>query len=427
MTSKLRNRRLKKVLFLLFIFFLFHFEPTEANSNRTTAFVKRGAFLLSTKPCILKNNKKYYGLTGYLPIGTVVYYQADLEGKKLFSYDRGSYENYIFVDSDIGISGLLREDLKVDIDKEVLIPVANQRIPIQTCNSKVNQSRKLSEFSRSDGVYLVIIGNQDPDFYDVELPWTAQLGHPPDRGRLWKRFVEDKDVILISPDTVRKLYPRVYRSMEEFKSEYPSSGAPASDFLRDIAEKVRGKVGENMEEIHHFLENLDSIKCMLSSNAHVDLGIKIFGAGLGLNFSLALKKNESFYEFGELIYCFGDKLYKRYIILKDIKCKTNSPYRLVHFMLQEYGLDPKKRALIWAEDIDENLKLPKCSSLQGAKSVKHMFKIDGYASYNKAFCFFEEIAREGEGFLSTLTPYDRTVIINMIIREIGNFRVPRIR
>ena len=103
--------------------------------------------------------------------------------KELFNYKKGEYEKYIFVESDIGISGLLLEDIKVDIKQPVLIPACNNIIPIQTSNSTKSNSKKLSAFSRSDGEFLVVLDDKKPDFYDVELPWTGNKDRTPDKGK----------------------------------------------------------------------------------------------------------------------------------------------------------------------------------------------------------------------------------------------------
>lgn len=403
---------------LLFVLTMVLLLPVHTHAeNVRAAFVIKGAFILSEKPSVWKNARLVHDLIGYLPIGTVVYFDPDAEMRELFNYDRDMYEHYLFVETDIGLAGLLRNDLKVDLDEtRVLIPVGNRRIPIRTQNSTKYHVRTLSEFSRSDGVYLTVLDDQDPEFYDVELPWTGTAQRPPDRGRLRKRWVAEGEALLLYPEAIQREHPRI------------SEGNKAQDdgYLSRIAEKVRGTVGMDIATITSFLKDLDALQCMLSTKADADLGVKIFGAGLGLEFALALKDRDRFYDLGETIYYQGKEAYLRFITLKDIACKDNRPYRLVNFVIQEADLDPDKRTVVSIDDLPQNIKGEWKSSLQGKEAPRRMIRIDGYESYHRAFSFLERESAEGSGYLSTLNAYDRRIMINIILSEIAYFTRPEI-
>ena len=138
------HRRLRKHLFsVLTMVFVLHLHAHAKNVR--AAFVIKGAFILSEEPRVWKNGRLVHDLIGYLPIGTVVYFDPDSKMRELFNYDRDIYEHYLFAETDIGLAGLLRKDLKVDLSEtRVLIPVGNRRIPIRTQNSTKYQVRKLS-------------------------------------------------------------------------------------------------------------------------------------------------------------------------------------------------------------------------------------------------------------------------------------------
>ncbi len=403
---------------LSFALAIVSFLPISAHAETArAAFVREGAFLLGEEATVWKSGRLVHDLIGYLPIGTVVYFDADSKVRELFNYGRDRYEHYLFVETDIGLAGLLRRDLKVDLDEtRVLVPVGNRRIPIRTQDSTKYNARTLSEFSRSDGVYAILIDDRDPEFYDVELPWTGRDGRPPDRGRLRKRWVTGGEVLLFSPETLRSERPRI------------SAGDKAEEngYVKRIAEKVWDKVGMEKHAIISFLEDLDALQCMLTAKADVDLGVKIFGAGLGLEFALALKDEDRIYDLGERIYYRGDKVYMRFITLKDISCKDKRPHRLVNFVIQEAGLDPTKRTIVSIDDLPENVKREWKQSFQGKDAPRRMIRIDGYDSYHRAFIFLERESAEGGGYLSTLNPYDRRIVINMILSEIAYFTRPEI-
>ncbi|MBW2055893.1 MAG: hypothetical protein JRJ26_00185 [Deltaproteobacteria bacterium] len=408
--------RIKGLLFALAVVVWFvpvHVRALEAGA----AFVREGAFLLSEKPRVWKNGRLVHDLVGYLPIGTVVYFDPNTEMRELFNYALDGYEQYLFVRTDMGLAGLLRNDLKVDLgEKEVLIPVGNRRIPIRTQASTKYQARTLSEFSRSDGVYLTVVDDRDPEFYDVELQWTATTKRPPDRGRLRKRWVADGEVLILSPEALPSEHPRV------------SGGDTVQDegYLSRIAERIREIVGMDVAVITSFLTDLETLRCRVGAEADIDLGVKIFGTGLGLEFALTLKEKNRFYDLGETIYYRGERPYLRFITVKDILCKNNRPYRLANFAIQEADLDPAKRTIVSLDDLPQNIRGEWKSSFQARDAPRRMIRIDGYDSYRRAFSFLERESAQGGGYLSRLNAYDRRIVINIILSQIAYFTKPEI-
>jgi hypothetical protein len=381
------------------------------------AFVTKGAFILSEKPMIWRSGRLVHELIGYLPVGTVVFFDDDTPIKKLFNWESDQEEKYVFVETDLGIAGLLREDLKLNLEKTpVLIPVGNRRIPIYTSNSTKDKVQNLSEFSRSDGEYLRVIDDKDDEFYNVELTWPRGKS-PPDKGKIRKRWVSIGEVLLLSQETIKRNPPRISGGDQVQKDEY----------LAKIVQKVQDTVGMKTDEIMSFLKDLDSLQCMLSAGAKADLGVKIFGAGLGLEFALNLKKEDRLYKLGQCTYYRGNEAYKRFIILKDIVCKDHRPHRLVNFVIQEMDLDPAKRTVVSIEDLPDDIKKEWKTSFQGQDAPKCMIRIDGYDNYYKVFSLFEREADQGGGYLSTLNAYDRRIVINIILSEIAYFRRPEIK
>jgi hypothetical protein len=403
-------------LILLLVMGLFLSGEIQAQEIQA-AFVTKGAFLLSEKPVVWRSGRLVHDLIGYLPIGTVVYFDTQPVIKKLFNWESDQEEKYLFVETDIGLSGLLREDLKVNLEKTpVLIPVGNRSIPIYTSGSTKERVQKLSEFSRSDGEYLRLIDDRDDEFFEVELTWPKGKS-PPDRGKIRKRWVTMGEVLLISQEAIRQKPPRISRGDQ----------APKDEYLTKIARKVEETVGMRMEEILSFLKDLDSLQCMLSTGAHADLGVKIFGAGLGLEFALNLKKEDRIYKLGQYSYYRGDEPYKQFIIIKDIVCKDNRPHRLVNFVIQEMDLNPVRRTIVSIEDLPEDIKKEWKTSFQGKDAPKCMIRIDGYDNYYRVFSLLEKEADQGGGYLSTLNAYDRRIIVNIILSEIGYFKRPEIK
>jgi hypothetical protein len=386
------------------------------------AFVKIGTFILSDEHLVKIGDRNYCKIVGYIPVGTVVYHDPDKSKKVLFNKKKARYETYIFVESDIGISGLLLEDIKVEIEQPVLIPVSNNIIPIQTSNSTKTDPKNLSAYSRSDGEFLVVLDDKDPDFYDVELPWTGTNDRTPDKGKLFKRYVEDGDVLHISPDTVKTQHPRIYNLTGTSKT----IGLAEDDYLLTLAHKIKNRVNEKAEDIYQFLKNLDALKCLVSTKGNIDIGVKVFGTGLGLSFAVDLKEKDRFYDFGTRIYYLGTQEYLKFITVKVIHCQDHIPYRAALFLLQKADLTTVKRVSVWAKDIDRNLNLSHCPSISKDDAARHMFSITGYESYHRALTFLETMAEQGGGYLSELNPYDCRVVLNIILSELAYFSNPKI-
>ena len=405
----------KLVLLAPIMVFLF-FDESYAQ-DLSAAFVKQGAFILSKEPVLPRGGRLVHDLTGYLPVGTIVYFDRSSGIRKLFNWENDQEETYLLVESDVGLTGLLREDLKVDLgNNRVLVPVGNRRIPIYTISSTKDRVQKLSEFSRSDGKYLRVTDDKDDEFYIVELTWPKGKSLP-DRGKLRKKWVSSGEVLLLSPEKITPNVPRITAGDQTQKDEY----------LSKIAKKVQETVGMRMEEVLSFLKDLDSLQCMLSAEANADIGMKVFGTGLGLEFALKLKKEDRMYKLGQVVYYQGKEVSKRFFTLKDVACKDNRPHRLVNFVIQEMDLDPAKKTVVSIEDLPDDIKKDWKTSFQGKDAPKCMIRIDGYKNYNRVFSLFEKESVEGGGYLSTLSPYDRRIVINTIISEIAYFKRPEIR
>jgi hypothetical protein len=410
------SSRIKTYLIFVFLTALFFSNETHAK-NTQAAFVTRGAFLLSEKPTVWRSGRLIHDLIGYLPIGTVVYFDGDAAIKKLFNWESDREEKYLFVETDIGIAGLLREDLTVNLEKApILIPVGNRTFPIYTPNSTKERLQKLSEFSRSDGAYLRLVDDKDNGFYDVELSWPKDKS-PADKGRIRKQWVTAGEILLLSKETINQKPPRISRGDQ----------AQKDGTLMKIAQKIQNTAGLNVPEILSFLNDLDSLQCMLSAGAQADLGVKIFGAGLGFDFALNLKREDRLYKIGQCTYSRNDQIYKQFFFLKDIVCKDNRPHRLVNFVIQEMDLDPAKRTVVSVEDLPEDIRKEWKTSFQGKDAPKCMIRIEGYDNYSRVFSLFEKEADEGGGYLSTLNAFDRRILINLILSEIAYFRRPEIK
>ena len=70
----------------IFLFAIFITLPTYAQpAGMRPAFVKIGTFILSDENLVKSGNRYYCKIVGYIPVGTVVYYDPDKSKKVLFN------------------------------------------------------------------------------------------------------------------------------------------------------------------------------------------------------------------------------------------------------------------------------------------------------------------------------------------------------
>jgi hypothetical protein len=181
-----------------------------------------------------------------------------------------------------------------------------------------------------DGKYLRVTDDKDDEFYTVELTWPKGKSLP-DKGKLRKKWVSSGEVLLLSSEKITPNVPRIAAGDQAQKDEY----------LSKIAKKVQEAVGMRMEEVLSFLKDLDSLQCMLSAEANADIGMKVFGAGLGLEFALKLKKEDRMYKLGQVVYYQGKEVSKRFF--HDIACKDNRRTGS-STLSSEMDLDPAKNS-----------------------------------------------------------------------------------
>jgi hypothetical protein len=380
------------------------------------AYVVEGAFVLEKEPNTLSQGRWVHGLIAYLPVGTVVYYEPDAAVTLIHTYPSDSKECYLEVDSELGVSGLVLRRLVVDIDRPLLVPVCNKDVVIHTRGSTNEEPRRLSSYSRSTPPSNVEVIDEDPDWYLVELPWTRSEDRSADVGKLNKSYVRRGEVVLLSPETLRTTHPRVREVAEDTQS--------VESFWREKADGIKSKVGADASLVLRFATDPDWCRCMSSGDADVDLGLKVLGLGFGIGYDLKLKESGVMNVLGHRTFVHDESPYKSFSMLEVIKCSNGSPYRMVHFVMEEEGSfegEPERRAKVWVEDVDGHVGARWSSSLQGPHACRKMIAIDGYETYVDALDYFESECAAGGGYPGTLEPHDRRVVNNIILTELAHY------
>ena len=109
---------------------IFYAIPAHATAEYVSGIITKNAFLLSQKANIKRNNRFYYGLVGYLPIGTEVY----IENKplKITNLRKTKDEIYYRVFSSLGTHGLVRKDRFMRTkDKRIAVVASGHEIVLR--------------------------------------------------------------------------------------------------------------------------------------------------------------------------------------------------------------------------------------------------------------------------------------------------------
>jgi hypothetical protein len=101
-----------------------------AESLQTPGYVSRGAFVLERHATGCKSGRTTYQIIGYLPVGTVVYYDGARAPSSVYNYAEKCDEWYLDVESDIGVGGLIRVDRMAPIEADLLVPVCGEKVTI---------------------------------------------------------------------------------------------------------------------------------------------------------------------------------------------------------------------------------------------------------------------------------------------------------
>jgi hypothetical protein len=377
-----------------------------ADQTGQLAFNKVGAFVLSEDTPIQKGSKKLHELIGYLPVGTICLFDPDQE-REVFNHDQAKYESYRAVTTELGHIGLVRADLLQPLVNDSFLVAVGDRnaIPLVSAGSTRRQAPKVSSFSRTSGVFLRVIANADPEFFDVETTWNCEPNCL--KAKMRRTWQETGEVRLITPQ-------------DRFSEFHLLDQSRPKLAINEIAQKIAKKISKEAEDVAKLLTNLDSINCALGSQGTADLAFKIFGAGFGLNFSINILEGGRLYRIGFILYG-GSEAKRKFLWIKDVVCKTNRPYRLETLVLQDIPLDPNHQISIHLDDLPDTLKGDWKPSFWHNSARDKMLRIDGHYAYGQMVQFFEDELSAGGGFASQLSLKERRIFVTLILKKLAYF------
>jgi hypothetical protein len=411
--NKLLNLPFTRYLLIVFVSLFSGISQAQESGIVELGLVKNGAFLLSQEPDTLRDNLLVHSLTGYLPTGTRVVIG---EQKVVTNLSSSDDEKYFFVKSELGLSGLLREDLLVHANgRRLAISVASFLIQVHQPNATLEKPVKRFKIGRYGGDYFEVTGETELGFYDVVLhranPESTSLP-PTEKARLKKLYVENKQVSFLDPSDADLL--------TEFNKAWNTIVDINDGYFNDVLNTVKNNMGEqNLENIRSMLGDINNLQCLVAANADGEFGFKVFSNGFSVKLEAGLKQSGIKYLF-DMKKLSLDNDTKYYSSISAIKCEGSKPIRLEKFTMQEGGLSVNKRFEISLSDLKKS-KSRWINTLQGQDVSTKMVRISGWEQYNQLLKELNEYAKSGTGYLSTLSEKSRLVLLNYIVSRISHF------
>ncbi len=374
-----------------------------AQAETAQAYVHFGAVLLGEAPAGNRNARR--PRIGYLPIGTVVSYDASAPKTRIFNYSDDVYENYLRVRSNIGFAGYIRDDLVTALgDDEILLPLG-YNINIRALDSD-EVLAQISRAATKDASTPVEIIGEAPEYYVVRLTRPAGVDATVVEGRISRPLVDGGRLL--------KLSNRSDRVLPEIRV-----GSPAQfvdERLAEFGAFVSERAGESAATVVEFLARMNALRCRVSSAADAQLSAKIFGTGLGLRFDFVLAERNAIYSIKTLSYSLDGRDYASFYELHDVRCVDGIPHRLANLVLVDAG-DPSRQIIISLEDLPPGLKSNWARF--DTDSSRKMIIVDGFTAYNE---FMLHIGQSG--FLRDLPYRDRLVLSHALLEELAHFSTP---
>ncbi len=372
----------------------------DAQAATTQAYVHFGAVVLGEATTDNRNARR--PRVGYLPIGTVVSFDAAAPKTRIFNYADDIYENYIRVRSSIGFEGFIRDDLVTELDaREILVPLGyNINIRALDSNAVLAQVSRAADKNGSTPVEIV---GEEAEYYRVRVD---RADTETIEGRISRPLVDGGRLVRLSNHSDRFLPDIRVGSPAQFVDER----------LADFGAFVSERAGESATTIVEFLKQMNALRCRISSAADAQLSAKIFGTGLGLRFDFVLAERNAIYSIKTLSYSLDGREYESFYELHDVRCVDGIPHRLANLVLVAVE-DPSRQIIISLEDLPPGLKSNWVRF--DTDSSRKMIIVDGVTAYNE---FMQHIGKSG--FLRDLPYRDRLVLSHALLKELAHFSTP---
>lgn len=274
---------------LLFVACSLYAKGTRAE---TLGFVKAGAFVIPKEVNAKLKDYQTRLRVGYLPVGSVVWMNECKSLNENASSGIPVEKAYCEIDSEVGISGLIRKDRIHILSGPVIVALGKDPIPVYGSDGK----KAYSPFSRNSGIYVDVIGKIENSVIPVMRPYTKPNPIP----GLLKISELGNNVRLLNPKNLKLKKATIER---------------LGNFSKDIIKKRFGDdIGKYFSKINNAVNKLEkqlglvnNIACLIDGSVYADIGLKFFGTGAGVKIQAKLKNSGEMFKFRASVLSVGDQ------------------------------------------------------------------------------------------------------------------------
>jgi len=366
-------------------------------------FVREGAFVISREPNAVINGVPTRTKLGYLPVGSVVFVRNCFpvrEGASQRGMIAPRERDYCDVTSEVGINGLVRKDLiQVIEERWVAIAIGDSEVLIR----RKDLATKLSSFSRTSGVFVEVIGRENPEFYRVRLPWSeGQEG-----------FIEaadqERNLIRLLDGNSLDVAPVEFRSVRDYTTDH----LPTS--------YIAQKLDETVDRIAEELDVVENLECLVDLSIVGETGVRIFGNGLGLKGAVEFFSKGFMYDTDVDLMFRGRSPLLTFVTVKKLKCENNPlPHPATMTSLSLFVDRPPKEGnrVLWLKGTEGGE--DGAHIVVDVNDAPPMIKISNWYDYQRELTTLRRNV-PGNVFLRSLEPSDREAVLHYMLSKAAFF------
>lgn len=254
-------------------------------------FVKKGAFVIPAKVNVELLAHQTRLRVGYLPVGSVVWIGECFLLTENASTGLTQEKKYCKIESEVGISGLLRYDRFHVLSKPVVIALANEQIPVYP----IQGTKPYAPFSRNSGVYVDVTGKISNGKLPVLRPYTEPK---PLAGYLKIEELGDK---------VRYLDPTALKiEKANFKGLLDYSEGKVSNQFGDVVLDYFSEIRKAIQKLETKLNIVSNVACLIEGEVFAKLGVSFLGSAAGAKISAKLKQGGETFGFDATVLSVGN-------------------------------------------------------------------------------------------------------------------------
>ena len=393
---------MKKIIFFgAAILFFALLSGNAVGDTGRIGFVKKGAFVVPAEVNAKLRKHQTRLRIGYLPVGTVVWVGDCMPLNENASSGIPNEKIYCAASSEVGVNGLIRQDLIHFFSSPVIVALANEKISVYP----IDGGTPYSNFSRNSGIYVDVIG----PISNGEIPVMRHYTKPePIPGVLKIDQLGDK-VRYLDPDNLRVERAKI-QNLTHFTEDVISSRF-GSD-IKTYFLKIRGAIKKLEDKIHQPQNSL----CLIGGDIFAEVGLNFFGSGAGAKIEATLKNPGETFGFDAAVLTIGNE--RTFIASISRYACTSPPDPVPEWLMEFLSVGAPQRnpkELLRVKGHREN------EALYVVPDNPKMLKVYQWEDYERQYNTLRREVRQ-QSFAKSMKTQEASVYIHYILSKVADFQ-----